>query len=194
MKATKGSNSGVTVSVSELGAYAKKCLAMPIRHELEQIFALYLLQYPNVKIYFDDVPLEVSKNIHRKTSIDLPNITSDEPVSLEIVEWNIKTKNEIYLCNNTGFPIEEITPSINTTGYNFTAYLKSDYFSQLFLQNQIELWEMDDLVVKSVENAKDLIRDHFRELASKKRPDLLKSGRSRRYIRLRKNPKILLKK
>ena len=189
VKATKGSNSGATVLVSELGAHAKKCLAIPIRHELEQIFALYLLQYPNVKIYFDDVPLDVSTNIHRNTSIDLPNITSDEPVSLEIVEWNIKTKNEIYLCNNTGFPIEEITPSINTTGYNFTAYLKSDYFSQLFLQNQIELWEMDDLVVKSVETAKDLIRDHFRELASKKATGLIEEWKEQEVYPFTEEPK-----
>ena len=187
--ASKGSNSGVTVCVSELGTNTLKCLADPILHDLEQIFALYLRQYPGVKIFFEDVPLDVSFNIQDSTSIKLPNIEPDVPVSLEIVEWNIKTKNEIYLCNDTGFPIKEITPSINTVGFNFTAYLKSEYFSRLFLSNQIDFWEMDPLVVKSVETAKGLLRDHFRELTSKKATSIIEEWKEQKVYPFTEDPK-----
>ena len=188
-KASKGSITGVAVCVSELSSSTQKCLADPIIHDLEQIFALYLRQYPGVKIYFEDVPLDVSSNIQDSTLIDLPNIEPDVPVSLEIVEWNIKTKNEIYLCNNTGFPIKEITPSINTLGYNFTAYLKSEYFSRLFLSNQIDMWEMDPLVVKSVETAKGLLRDHFRGLAAKKATGLIEEWKEQKVYPFTDEPK-----
>ena len=188
-KATKGSKSGVSVSVSELSKGTQKCLADSILHDLEQIFALYLCQYQGVKIYVDDVPLDVSSNIQNSTSLDLPKIEPDLPVSLEIVEWNIKTKNEIYLCNGSGFPIKEITPSIGTMGYNFTAYVKSEYFSRLFLSNQIDFWEMDPLVVKSIETAKGLLRDHFRELAAQKANGLIEEWKEQKVYPFTEEPK-----
>ena len=188
-KAPKDSHSGVVVCVSELGAQTKKCLSVPILHDLEQIFALYLRQYPEVKIYFEGVPLDVSTNIQRSTTVELPNIVPDETVSLEIVEWNIKTRNEIYLCNGTGFPIEEITPSINTTGFNFTAYLKSEYFAELFLNNQIDFWDMDPHIVKIIDTAKEKIRDHFRELAATKATGLIEEWKEQKIYPFTEAPK-----
>ena len=188
-KAPKNSHTGVAVCVSELTAPTKKCLKTRIIQDLEQIFALYLRQFPKVKIFFEDVPLNVSTNIQSSAVFELPNITPKEPVSLEIVEWKLTTKNEIYLCNGTGFPIEEITPSINTIGFNFTAYLKSEYFTQLFLDSQIDLWDMDPKVVKTLEAAKELIRDHFRELAAKKASGLIEEWKKQQVYPFTETPK-----
>ena len=189
IKAPKGAKSGVAVLVSELGEQTLKCLETPILHDLEQIFALYLRQYPKVKIYIDDVPLDVSSNVHNSTSYELPNIEPKVPVNLEIVEWNFKTKNEIYLCHYNGFPIEEISPTIGTSGFNFTAYLKSEYFSRKFLSNQIDLWEMDPLVVETVEAAKEAIRNHFRELASKRATGLIEEWKEQKVYPFAEEPK-----
>jgi hypothetical protein len=63
---------------------------------------------------------------------DCSEITT-HPVKLTIIEWNIETDRVINLCSAKGISLEEYEPRhrIKAKGFNFTAYLKSEYFQAL---------------------------------------------------------------
>jgi hypothetical protein len=50
---------------------------------------------------------------------------------LTIIEWNTPTDRNLYLCDAFGFALEETRAGIRAPGFNFTAYLKSEYFAEL---------------------------------------------------------------
>jgi hypothetical protein len=51
--------------------------------------------------------------------------------TLEIVEWRSISGRALYLCDENGFALSERAPEVRAPGFNFGAYLKSTYFSQL---------------------------------------------------------------
>ena len=52
----------------------------------------------------------------------------------------------MYFCNLHGFPLDDVPPGIQAPGFEFTAYLKSDYFAELMAENALDLAGMDPAV------------------------------------------------
>jgi hypothetical protein len=101
-----------------------------------------------------------------KTLPDIIDATGKSyPCELEIVEWKIKTTRRLYLCNLHGFPLDDAAPGIQAAGFEFTAYLKSDYFAELMAENALDLAGMDPAVEAALNAAKTAMRDHFRTRA-----------------------------
>src|SRR5690606_34907341 len=110
-------------------------------------------------------------------SYDLQAITDEKGISytaaLEIVEWTMAAERRLYLCDGAGFPLDELSPGVQAPGFNFTAYLRSDYFARLANENRIELAGLDPIALRALATAKDRVRDHFRRRASEKAKGLV---------------------
>ncbi|NRD88268.1 hypothetical protein C8024_00575 [Sphingopyxis sp. BSNA05] len=67
------------------------------------------------------------------------------------------------LCLPGRFSFYEMQPGIQARGFNFTAYLTSDYFQKLVDNNTEALAELDTVSTALINAAKTRMRQHFRE-------------------------------
>ncbi|MFZ3324591.1 MAG: ATP-binding protein, partial [Methylocella sp.] len=170
--ARAGHHRGVTVMVSELDREFRSLSNPGVTNELAQIFALYLRQYPTVRIYYAGTLIDPHSVEDHTQQYPLPAITTNDgdtfDASLEIVEWRMPSERRMYFCDGSGFPLDDSQPGIQAPGFSFTAYLKSDYFLKLLAENRLEIANLDTPTSKVLEAAKETMRDHFRRRASEK--------------------------
>jgi len=167
-----GKASGTIVVISGIEKSHGELLADSARDELAKLFAVYLSQYPNVRIRLDGHQIDPSglqefKKDIPLDSIDLGNGRTTN-ASLSIIEWSVKTTRAIHLCDASGISLHEIEPGIQAAGFDFTAYIKCDHFREL---DKTNLLIMDDLhpdVKAILAKTKDEIRSHFRKRAAEK--------------------------
>jgi hypothetical protein len=182
--APTGSCSGVTVMVTELDREFRSLRDPGVADELAQIFALYLRQYPTIQISYAGTLVDPRSVEEHVQQYPLPAITNidDETfdVSLEIVEWKMATERRMYFCDSNGFPLDDTQPGIQAPGFNFTAYLKSDYFAKLLAENRLEIATLDAPTSRTLEAAKGVMRDHFRRRASEKATGLVEQWQRQR--------------
>lgn len=185
--------SGAAVRVSELHREFRSLESEDAPANLAVIFALYLRQYPTVKIFYNGDPIDpsaVEDHVAQKRLPDIVDATGETyPCELEIVEWKIKTTRRLYLCNLHGFPLDDVAPGIQAPGFEFTAYLKSDYFAELMAENALDLAGMDPAVEAAVNAAKTAMRDHFRTRAQEQVRGLVEQWKEERIYPYENDPK-----
>jgi hypothetical protein len=139
--------------------------------ELNKLFALYLKQYPQVRLSYDGDAVDPSILEDTQTTYTLPAFTTEDgrghEVTLTIIEWNIDTDRGLYLCTEGGFTLREVPPGIHAPGYQFTAYLRSKLLEEMEENGTIEMEEFTDLR-KLLDIAKDQMRRHFLQRDSEK--------------------------
>lgn len=164
---SKETETGTTVLIQEVNEKSVSLTNETSYQDLQKKFALYLRQYPtiNVKInsvkldptqiqdYFSEYTLEIDRKNEAGLSYDF---------QLTIVEWKIKIDRSIYLCNAEGFALEETQAAIHAPGFNFTAYLKSEYFQKLYDVNDLLVGELNSDLTEIVNSVKSKLREHFR--------------------------------
>ena len=168
---------GVTVTVSEPEKEFRSLRNDTALDELAQIFALYLRQYPKVQIVYSGTKIDPRSVEELSTPYDLPEIETTDGRKLlawlEIVEWRIKAERRLFFCDANEFPLDETSPGIHAPGFEFTAYLKSDYFAELLASNILDLANMDPAVERCLNAAKEVMREHFRKRAAEKAAGLV---------------------
>lgn len=132
-----------------------------------QELAPYLLQYPNIEVTYDGQRITPSALDVQTRTIDLEPVEVQEgcfaQAKLLIVEWNTKTQRALYLCDEDGVALLSMPPGIHAPGFEFTAYLRSQYLRSIANEKGEELLAMDPGVALLVDAAKAAMRDHFRE-------------------------------
>lgn len=143
-----------------------------VRKALTREFALYLQQYPKVKVIFDGQPLESKALV--EVMRNLPSVKAqlgetDEhgqprvvEVKTTIIEWNVKMDRALYLCDEEGFALFEMPAGVQAPGLTFTVYAKSAYFRELKNKGLLELALAPDRE-KLVEEVKDRVREYVRQ-------------------------------
>lgn len=132
--------------------------------KLTQVLALYLQQYTNVRVIVDGVEIDPASCQTQRQDLDRIVVkVGDREVEAEltVVEWNNLKVRSLHLCDGDGFSLAEEKPGIQAPGFTFTAYLRSNYFKELFEQNMLE-GELFTEKGPIVEEAKKRLRDHFR--------------------------------
>lgn len=145
--------------------------------ELNEIFALYLMNYRGVSISIAGERLDPEKAIasHHKAPLQ-QIVTADgihHDVELEIIEWRAETRRVLYLCSAAGFPFDQVETRFHVPGFSFSAYLKSKYVEELHNEERVALSEMDPPLSTGVDNARTAIKDYFREKAAEKARSLV---------------------
>ncbi len=67
-----------------------------------------------------------------------------------------------------GFTLHKIAPGIKAPGFAFTAYLKTDFFRELWKSGDLQLEDLHPDLKIAIDAAKDQLRTHFRKRAAEK--------------------------
>lgn len=161
-----GTRKGCIVEITDV----QKDFELRIEHgageKVRDIFALQLYQDPSFKIIYDGQDIDASEAINGVKEIAI-SITLENgeliEATLEIVEWRKKVERKLLLCLPGRFSFHDLPAGIQARGFEFTAYLTSDYFQRLVEENVEGLVELDGIAKTLIEAAKDEMREHFRE-------------------------------
>lgn len=146
--------------------------------ELAKIFAVYLTEYPNLSLEFDGNKVDPFSVQNFKKDYDLSEDISgitNFPIWLTIIEWKIDTDRVLNLCDSNGITLDEysLKQKIRAPGFNFTAYLKSDYIRELDSQNILSLGDLEPSLQIIIPAAISKIREHFRKRLSEKNGQII---------------------
>lgn len=134
--------------------------------KITETFALYLRQYGDVQIYYDGNRIDPSAVEDFVREYDLPEFTTSDGRSvrakLAVIEWMIPVDRCLLLCDEGGFVLSQDIPGIQAPGYQFTAYLKTDFLRDLEKRNLLDLQELNRDLSGLVELARTKLREHFR--------------------------------
>ncbi|MBC7283296.1 ATP-binding protein [Hoeflea sp.] len=165
-------STGVIVEINDLQREFRTFESEAGLQDLNEIFALYLMNYRNVSISVAGRRLDPEKVIasHHKTA--LPPIETDNgtrhDVELEVIEWRTEARRVLYLCSASGFPFDQVETRFHIPGFSFSAYLKSSYIDELHNEEHVALSEMDPLLSAAVEHSRTSIKDYFRGKSAEK--------------------------
>ena len=164
-------NTGIELVISELHREFRSLASDNATQELAEILALYLKSYRDISVTYEGDKIDPSTAIQSKEVIVLPDISNDEDdfsVELEIIEWKTATKRALYLCTEQGFPLTQVSTRFHVGNFQFSAYLKSPYITELHKEAILELGEMNPLLGGAIDEARQCIKTYFRNRAAER--------------------------
>ena len=125
-------------------------------------FALYLKSYPDVRIYFNGLPVTpivVQKGVSDYTL----TLENGATAKLEIIEWKCKFvgAGKLVWAGTDGFELREQAPGVRSGGQPYTAYLVSSRFPVLAAENALVMDELNPEVRMYLDAAKKTLKAHF---------------------------------
>lgn len=177
-----GRNSGVVVEITDLHRDFRVFSSEEGIQELAEIFALYLINYNDVSIEIDGKQLNPATAIANQETLPLPLIKDDDgnehPAQLHLIEWRADTKRILYLCSQSGFPLDQVGTRFHVPEFSFSAYLKSPYIADLHNEGRLSLADMLPGLQQAIENARETIKEHFRKRAAQRARDVVEEWKS----------------
>jgi hypothetical protein len=162
-------NTGTVVTITALSEKATQSLGSTEKlvEWIATEFSGYLRSYPHVKISIDEISIDPSIVEDRIFETDLPPVEIEDgrifPAKLRIVEWLSKGERKLCLSDAGGFTVATMETGIRPGAeFSYTAYLCSDYFRQLELENTLDLQTMDWHANHLVDQARSHMRSYFR--------------------------------
>ncbi|MGN0833799.1 MAG: ATP-binding protein [Kiritimatiellia bacterium] len=126
-------------------------------------FALYLKSYPDVRIYFNGIP--VTPVIVQKQTTDYRlTLENGAEAKLEVIEWKRKFvgAGRLVFAGPDGFQLHEQPAGVRSgTGVPFTAYLISPRFPALAAENALVMDELNPEVRMYLDETKKVLKAHF---------------------------------
>jgi hypothetical protein len=157
---------GTSVVISEIDKGFRSLFEERAVQQITERFAMYLKQYPDVKIVYDGTSIDPATIEDYSEDYDL------EPIEVEggdtihavltVIEWTKPTERILHLCDEKGVSLHELPPGIQARGFNFTAYLKCSRLRELNDDGSLILEDLQPEVKQIVDSAKGKLRDHFR--------------------------------
>lgn len=158
-------HTGMVLEIANPPASADVVRGVKALEEITDIFALYMRQYPDVRIVYDNVPLDPANAEARFTEYVLDNlITQDgEKVKaiLDVVEWTMPGKRGVFLCDEFGFMRSCALSRLHFRGFSYTAYLKSAHVGKLDAEGLLAAQDLVPDVLLLVDAARAKLREHF---------------------------------
>lgn len=133
--------------------------------EVTNLFALYLRQYPGLRLVYDGVPIDPANAESRFAEYQLDELVmqNGERVSaaLTVIEWDIPGKRGVFFCDENGFMLQTALPRLHFRGFSYSAYLKSAHLSVLDREGLLQAGELSDDVRQLLDAARAQLREHF---------------------------------
>lgn len=162
-----GTATGTEVEITSVPLSPTAFVAHRIVQELAEQLALYMRDYPDVRVWYGDEGINPAIIEESVTLYDLPPVLLDDDSfdnpTLTVIEWRSRASRALVLCDERGFALAERPPAIHAPGFNFTAYLKSKLLRQKDEAHLLDLADLDPQVKALVDKAKDKLRGHFRQ-------------------------------
>ena len=171
------SQSGTDVEIDQLVKLSPSPLSERAGQQLTETIALYLFEYPSVRVLYDGKRLDPASVVTRKEAFDLGQISAQDGLMMEatltVVEWQKPTERALYFCDESGFTLWQTTPGIQAPGFNFTAYVSSPYCRELERADRFSLGDLDPDFKALSDAAKAKLREYFRGRAAEAASDLI---------------------
>lgn len=158
-----GPGTGTEVYVSNASVNSDALLkAAETVQMLAAKFALYLKSYPDVRIFFNGLPVTPVVVQNRVTDYTLA-LESGASAKLEVIEWKGKFPGAGHLVfsGTDGFQLHEMAAGIRSNGVPFTAYLVAARLPALAAENALVMDELNPEVRQYVDAAKKVLKAHF---------------------------------
>ena len=165
-----GPATGTEVYVTNVKATCDSLLnAAETVQTLAAKFALYLKSYPDVRIYFNGLPV-TPVIVQRRTTDYKLTLESGAEAKLEVIEWKRKFVGEgrLVFAGPDGFQLHEQSALVRSGGIPFTAYLVSPRFPALHAENALVMDELNPEVRMYLDEAKKVLKAHFLALGDEK--------------------------
>lgn len=189
----RGSGTEVEVSLSKNFV---SLVSDDARRELAEEFALYLLQYPEVRLVYDGERIDPSTLFKSVEHYDLGIVEfasgESTTATLSVIEWGRTTDRALFLCDESGVALHKIPVGIQAPGFDFTAYLKSPLVRQLDASGSLILEEIDPELSTIIETARTKLREHFRQRAAEQSVEVVRSWKSEKIYPYEGEPKNII--
>lgn len=154
-----GQPTGTEVWITDIRGTFGSLLSEKAPQDLAKIFAVYLNQYPGLRLIYDGTEIRPDTALHRKSTVKA------EELPIEIFEWTMNTKRSIQLCDLNGNMLDEVEvgSSVRAPGYHFTAKVRSHRFQELNQENRLSLGELEPDVAHAAEVVRHQLSEHFKE-------------------------------
>ena len=159
-----GPGTGTEVYVSNASVNCDSLLnAAETVQALSAKFALYLKSYPDVRIYFNGLPITPVVVQRRMTDYTLA-LENGAEAKLEVIEWKCKFAGagRLVFASPDGFQLHEQATGVRANGEPFTAYLVSSRLPALAAENALVMDELNPEVRMLVDAARQKLKDHFK--------------------------------
>ena len=126
-------------------------------------FALYLKSYPDVRIYFNGLPV-TPVIVQRRTSDYKLSLENGAEAKLEVIEWKRKFvgSGRLVLAGPDGFQLHEQPAGVRSgADIPFTAYLIARRFPALAAENALVMDELNPEVRGYLDAARKVLKAHF---------------------------------
>lgn len=163
LKPSEAPQRGTEVVISNTRAVCDSLLnAAETVQTLASKFALYLKSYPDVRIYFNGLPVTpiiVQKRVN-EFELELDN---GAKAKLEIIEWKRRFSGagKLVIAGGDGFQLHETPPGVRSGGISFTAYLISKRFGNLAEENAFMMEELNSEVRMYLDAARKKMKEYF---------------------------------
>lgn len=161
------SKRGCTVTVTNIPTDYKISFD-DISDKIRDHFALKLYHDPSFVIIYDGQLIDVKNVINCSSSCDI-NFLSKENEEIkavvEIIEWNIPVKKTLFFCDGNGVVYNEEAAGVQARGFNYTAYLSSNFLTVYSNVKAQGLEDFDSDYKKLLSEVKSKIREYFKTRA-----------------------------
>ncbi len=170
---------GTVVTLTRLKAAYDWLLTRKAFLEFSTLFAPYVLQYPDVAIYYNGKPVDPDATILKshefpKQTIVGPNKTVRD-LSIRVIEWNSQVEDrKIHLGGESGIILGSQPAHVVAPGFDFSAYAYAAYFQDVADANLLELDDLSDPDLNHVMgHIRQELTDYFRERQSERSRGLI---------------------
>ena len=185
-------HTGTEVIISNIETNFVSLSADTAPTQLAQHFAAYLSEYPGLEIDYDGIIVDPRIAQAHQANYGLDDIRLPDghtaPATLTIIEWNESQERSLHFCDAHGVSLHSTPPGIQAPGFNFTAYIKSDYLRDLDKDNRLVLDELDPDVLQFLHAAKAKMKEHFRAREAEKAQALVQKWKDEQIYPYEGNP------
>jgi Histidine kinase-, DNA gyrase B-, and HSP90-like ATPase len=192
-----GSTTGTVVRIEEVDQPSARLRSESVRERLTERLAIYLTNYPAVRVRYDGFYLDPIPLIANRADYELePTEPDDIPASLSIIEWTHQlSAKKMLLTDLDGFSRHEILAGVPARDISYTAYLKFKEAREWADSGRFLLAELDAEVIRLVDRAKDKLREHVRERLAQEAKDLVQQWKEEKiYPYPDDEPKTIVQK
>lgn len=178
---TPGPGTGTEVEISPAFANCDSLLdAAATVSALAARFALYLKNYPDVRIYFNGLPV-TALVVQRDAAEYSVALGDGNRAKLEIIEWRGRFHGcgRLVWAGPDGFALHEQPLAVRTGARPYTAYLVAPRFAALAAENSLVMDELNAEVRSYLDAAKRIVRAHFQTMADSSLEEFRKQWKPR---------------
>ncbi|MBA4758376.1 ATP-binding protein [Sphingosinicella sp.] len=160
---------GTTVELSPLKEALDILDSPDAFRQFSTIFAPYVLQYPDARIYFNGFEVDPRITIHKTHDIPQSTIVCPnriiEDLRVKVIEWSTPTESrQIFFGGDNGIVLGSQAAYVTAPNFTYSAYAYSSFFRELADANLLDLEGINDPdFLHVLEHIRSDLKDYFRQ-------------------------------